>query len=159
MTKKLMFAFFAAAVAANGIDAQTDTITNRDLEKYRSERLKAETDLRENYKRLGFPSPEELRRRNAEAAKATAELSARLRTERLERERIAAIRAQQTIQPTRVEVIQGTTQPQIYWSTGYWRVHRQPRPRYFQPGYFAGGAFWPVGSPIRREPRVRRPRH
>lgn len=158
--KKLMFAFFAAALTAVSIDAQTDTVTNRDLEKYRAERLKAEADMRENYKRLGFPSPEELRRRNEESAKAMAELSAKLRAERLERERIEAIAAaQQQVPQNRVEVIQGTAQPQFYWTTGYWRVHRQPRPRYFQPGYFAGGAFWPVGSPIRREPRHTRPRH
>ncbi len=62
--KKLMFAFFAATLMAVSVDAQTDAVTNRDLEKYQAERLKAEADLRENYKRLGFPSPEELKRRS-----------------------------------------------------------------------------------------------
>ena len=40
--------------------SQTRTITNADLEKYKQKRLAAEKELRENYRELGFPSPEEL---------------------------------------------------------------------------------------------------
>lgn len=42
--------------------AQTKTITNTSLEKYRQKRLQAEYDLRTNYAELGFPSPDELER-------------------------------------------------------------------------------------------------
>ena len=77
---------FAVGLAA----AQSATVTNADLEKYRQKRLAAERDLRENYARLGFPSPEELERRNAESARQREELAARLERERLERERIEA---------------------------------------------------------------------
>lgn len=66
--------------------AQTRTITNLDLEKYRQERLTAERDYRENYEKRGMPSPEELEKRRVEDAKAMAELSARLRYEREFRE-------------------------------------------------------------------------
>ncbi|MEZ5344334.1 MAG: hypothetical protein R2681_02155 [Pyrinomonadaceae bacterium] len=72
--------------------AQTKTITNLDLEKYKQARLNAERELRENYKELGFPSPEELEKQNEESRKALSELSQRLREERLAREAIEAER-------------------------------------------------------------------
>lgn len=65
---------------------QTRTVTNADLEKYRQERLKAEKDYRENYQRLGMPSPEELDRQREESAREMTELSAKLRYEREMRE-------------------------------------------------------------------------
>ncbi len=66
--------------------AQTKTITNADLEKYRQKRLAAERELRENYREMGFPSPEEMERQNEKDRKETAELSQRLRQQRIERE-------------------------------------------------------------------------
>jgi hypothetical protein len=74
--------------------AQTKTVTNQDLEKFRQRRLNTEREYRENYERLGFPSPEELARESAEDSKQMEELSARLRQERLERERINIERQQ-----------------------------------------------------------------
>lgn len=71
---------FALAFAANGF-AQTRTVTNADLEKFREKRLRAEQDLRENYEALGFPSPEELERREAESRRERAALDRRLREE------------------------------------------------------------------------------
>ena len=52
------------SVLSIAISAQTKTVTNADLEKYRQERLKAEEDYRKNYAQMGFPSPEELERIN-----------------------------------------------------------------------------------------------
>lgn len=79
--------------------AQTKTVTNADLAKFRQKRLQAENDLRENYRALGFPSPEELDRQTEEEKKRLFELSERLRRERMqnanleiERERLAAER-------------------------------------------------------------------
>lgn len=157
--KKLMFAFFAATLMAVSVDAQTDTVTNRDLEKYQAERLKAEADMRENYKRLGFPSPEELKLRNEESAKATAELSAKLRVERLERERIEAERRAQS-QPAPIQIVQTGGGQEFYWHNGHWRVPRYTRRVHGQTGYFAGGAFWPTGNRTRPRPLfvVARPR-
>lgn len=40
--------------------AQIKTVTNADLEKFRQKRLQSEKEYRENYERLGLPSPEEL---------------------------------------------------------------------------------------------------
>jgi len=53
------------------------TVTNRDLEKFRAERLKAEADYRANYKKRGMPSPEELEQREIARQRELAE-SARL---------------------------------------------------------------------------------
>ncbi len=83
--------------------SQTKTVTNFDLEKYAAERVKAEKNLRENYARLGFASPEEMARRNAADAKEREELSARLRQERLERERAAAEVEQLRVQQARYD--------------------------------------------------------
>jgi hypothetical protein len=66
--------------------AQTKTITNTSLEKYRQKRLQAEYDLRTNYAELGFPSPDELERQNVESSRERSELSQRLREERLAKE-------------------------------------------------------------------------
>ena len=70
--------------------AQTKTVTNADLEKFRQERLKAERDYRENYERLGFPSPEELEQQREEDRVRREELAAQLKAERLQREAIQA---------------------------------------------------------------------
>lgn len=63
------------------VNAQTPTVTNADLEKYREKRLAAERELRENYEELGFPSPEELldmeSRSRRERAKIVSELRER----------------------------------------------------------------------------------
>jgi hypothetical protein len=48
----------------------------------------AERDLRENYERLGFPSPEELQRQIEQSRLERAELAERLRAENIERERL-----------------------------------------------------------------------
>ncbi|MBK9216807.1 MAG: hypothetical protein IPM59_14650 [Chloracidobacterium sp.] len=141
-----------ASVAGYG---QTPTVTNIDLEKYRAQRIKAEADLRENYERLGFPSPEERARRDAESAKAVAELSTKLRAARLERERIEAARREQSVQNTPIQVVQVPALDQgFYWMGGHWRVPRHGRRVWVQPGYFAGGAFWPTGSRTRPRPMI-----
>ena len=67
MKKRLLFVLCSIFVAANLTAAQTKTVTNSDLEKYRQKRLQAERDYRENYAKLGFPSPEELERQIEQA--------------------------------------------------------------------------------------------
>lgn len=81
----LIFSVLAVAFA------QTKTVTNSDLEKFRQKRLEAEKDYRENYAKLGFPSPQELEAQLNEDKRELAELSERLREERLERERANAL--------------------------------------------------------------------
>lgn len=86
MKKRAIFVLGIMFVFSGFVIAQTKTVTNADLEKFRQKRLKAEKDLRENYAQMGFPSPEELKRRNEESQRELSELSNILREKRLERE-------------------------------------------------------------------------
>ncbi len=169
MKEKLLFSFCFTLAAVALVSGQARTVTNQDLEKYRDQRVKAEADLRDNYARLGFASPEERARRNAESAKAAEELSVRLRTERLERERMERER-EELERRSRVEktIINSTAGSQFandtYWPQYYWVGGRRYwyKPRYVnvprQQGYFAGGQFWPTGPATRPQPLFVRPR-
>lgn len=96
MKKAVLYAFGVLMLAAIGGVGQPKTVTNADLEKYRSIRLKAEQDYRENYQKLGLPSPEELERQRDQDARESQELSARLRNDRLLREQAEFERKQAT---------------------------------------------------------------
>jgi len=94
MKKRLMFILCLSFIATVSAVAQNRTVTNSDLEKFRQKRLEAERDYRENYARLGFPSPEELEKQIEQSRRERADLSARLRAENLERERLNLERQQ-----------------------------------------------------------------
>lgn len=161
MTQKLFFAFCFMIATVVICPAQSRSVTNADLEKYRQDRIKAETDLRVNYARLGFASPEERARRDAQSAKEREELAARLQKEELERERFDAERA---AAENRAMMFYRTPQPQFapsgydFGYTYYWfggRRFRVPRFNSAQPGYFAGGMFIPTGPSSRPQPLIR----
>jgi hypothetical protein len=167
MKVRIVFLICFVGASVSLAAAQAKSVTNTDLEKYKTERVKAEADLRENYARLGFASPEELARRNEQSAKETAELAARLRAERLERERIEAERALAArqganYQPQVIEVVPTDYGVTYFWSGG--QRFRMPFRRPFQQkpfqqqGYFAGGMFIPTGIPPRPGPAWRGPR-
>lgn len=86
MKKRLWFILCLIFVAANFAIAQTKTVTNADLEKHRQKRLQAEKDYRENYAKLGFPSPEELEKQNEQSRAEREQLSRRLEAEQRENE-------------------------------------------------------------------------
>ncbi len=88
MKKRLWFILVFSFIATVSASAQTRTVTNNNLEKYRQKRLAAERDLRENYERLGFPSPEELDRQIERNRVERSELAARLRAEDLQRQQL-----------------------------------------------------------------------
>lgn len=69
------------------------TVTNTDLEKYREARVKADEDYRQNYARLGRPSPEELERWEAERQKRLTELSRQVQTQRRQEEYFQLLKA------------------------------------------------------------------
>ncbi len=159
---------------------QTKSVTNVDLEKFKQKRLQAEKDYRENYERLGLPSPEELDRRREQSQKENEELSARLRAERLERERIEAeqeairmnywnSQGQVVVEPTYSPFSSSTYVPfenyglGYVYPYGYYGRRRFPSQRFLpkgQSGYFAGGQFWPTPMPDqRRRPMFRQPRN
>jgi hypothetical protein len=88
MKRKILFVLFSVFLTANVVLAQSPvkTITNADLEKFRQERLQGEKELRENYRELGFLSPEEQAKQDEQDAIERSELAERLSQERLERE-------------------------------------------------------------------------
>lgn len=67
--------------------AQTRTVTNADLAKFREKRLQAEKELDEHYAKMGLTRAD-VERRDAEDAKEREELALKLRAARLERERV-----------------------------------------------------------------------
>lgn len=86
MKKQVLLFIGFIFIAASGASAQSKTVTNADLEKFRQKRVQAETDYRENYQKMGFPSPEEMDKRRDQNRKELAELSERLRIENAARE-------------------------------------------------------------------------
>lgn len=122
MKAALVFAF--AAFTAVSIAAQTKTVTNSDLEKFRAKRVAAERDYRENYTRMGFPSPEELDRQSEKSRVERQELSARLRAERLERERNDLLLAEADRRQTAT----------VYFVTGNGQGNSGTYFNYYQPG-------------------------
>ncbi len=89
MKKQILLVLSLVFIFTNIVSAQNRTVTNGDLQKHRAKRLAAERDLRENYEKLGFPSPEELQRQIEQSRRERAELSARIQAENLEKERLA----------------------------------------------------------------------
>lgn len=145
--------------------AQTRTVTNADLEKYRQARVKAEREYRENYKRLGMPSPEELERREAERKRETAELSARLRAEQYERAQFDALRQQyEAVQRQNFYNNQTNIQPNYIPNYGYaFPSYGFNDPdvtnrfvRRFYPQYDNGTRLWSFTN-IQTNPRSNRP--
>ena len=63
--KILCIAILSLAAAVSTL-AQTKTVTNADLERFRVPRVESEKKLREDYAKMGFPSPAEIEKLNAE---------------------------------------------------------------------------------------------
>lgn len=93
MKVRLGFLVFFGLLAAIPVFAQTRSVTNADLEKYKQKRLKAEKDYIDNYERMGFPSPAELQKQIERNRVEREALAARLTAERLQREQAEAERA------------------------------------------------------------------
>jgi hypothetical protein len=169
MWQKLLFVFCLILISASTTFSQRHSVTNSDLERYKQKRLQAEREYRENYERLGFPSPDELERRREQSFKETVELSARLRSARIERERIEA--AQMALSraaspyPQYYSVLPDNTIYSGGWINPFFRRHRGGSigvARGGQSGYFAGGHFWAggLGTPRVPSPVIRiNPRH
>lgn len=78
--KSKIWLCFSLILVLSGISlAQTKTVTNADLDKFKQKRLQSEADYRAKYKELGMPSPEELEQRNAEDKQRMAEFSENIR--------------------------------------------------------------------------------
>lgn len=142
MKGKALFILFSIFLTATVVLAQTSTktITNADLEKYRQERLQGEKELRENYRELGFLSPEEQAKQDEQDAIERSELAESLRQERLEREAItsqAQAKSQYIVETQFYDkgafYSPGYYRPYIY-SNGYLNYYPNNRSRIFKRG-------------------------
>src|SRR5687768_8751160 len=97
MIQRPLFVFCLIFVFVSFLSAQR-TVTNADLEKYKQTRLQADKDYRDNYQRLGLPSPEELEKRREASRAETERLYDKLREERIEAAKLAAMQAAATAQ-------------------------------------------------------------
>ncbi|MBA3352004.1 MAG: hypothetical protein H0U23_06185 [Blastocatellia bacterium] len=119
------------AVVSSG---QARTITNSTLAQIQQKRLAAERNYRENYARLGFPSPEELDRQREVDMTARIELAEQLRKARLEKERLELERRSLDLETRRLE-----TEVERRLET---EVESTDSGGYYGGGYFSGyGAF------------------
>lgn len=82
---------------------QARTVTNASLAKFQQKRLAAERDYRDNYARMGFPSPEELEKQRDADMAARLELAEQLRQARLEKERLELERRNLDLEAARLE--------------------------------------------------------
>lgn len=153
MKKRLLFilCLFFVGGSANLSNAQTKTVTNQDLEKFRQTRLQAEREYRENYAKLGFPSPDELEKRREQDGKDRAALAEQIRRENLERERLqneADYRQAQLTALQNNSVNQGYA-PAGYYNGGYYGgVFAGSYPLYGYRGYGYGNRYF--NYPYRR---------
>jgi len=149
---KTKWSFFVVIIllASLGAAAQTKSLTNADLEKYKHDRLKAEQDYRENYERWGMPSPEELDRRAEKSQKDLKELAAKLREEEIQR---SVLQAQAGGYQTPLQTYNywGSSGYYPYWNGEIWsaswlrpRFRRGHVTHYGLNGYVGGGNFWPA---------------
>ncbi len=151
MKQKLQIVLVLILGIAGSAAAQSRTVTNADLEKFKSERLKAAAEYRENYARWGFPSPEELDHRREKSRIESEKLSAELRASRLESERLEA---QRQTERERSEGFYRNrnmsfdseplyNSPSYILSNGRNRLRNRRQP-FYQSGYVGGGHFWPT---------------
>ena len=97
--------------------AQVRTVTNATLQKFTQKRLAAERDYRDNYERMGFPSPEELDRQREEDMRARLELAEQLRQARIEKERLELEQRELDLESARLNSeIQVVDDSGVYWN-------------------------------------------
>jgi hypothetical protein len=127
MKKRLLFVLVLGFIAYGSTLAQTKTVTNADLEKYRQKRLQSEREYRENYEKLGFPSPEALDRERRQKQAENEETIMRRQQERLENETDFSARAY----ALRSEI--ASVEAQISYLNSLLPANQSPT------GYFTGG--------------------
>lgn len=136
---KKVFAFLLAVLCFSFTGAaQTKTVTNADLEKYRRERLKNDPDDERERERLGLPSRAAEKQARERRAAEMSEIAARIREREAEaenywqaqafelRSEIAAVEGEINYVRARIGEI---PPPQIYYAVGY-------NPYFYSPGYY-----------------------
>ena len=126
MMRRSIFVLCFVTLISGYAAAQTKTVTNADLEKFRQKREAGERSLKAYYAKKGLTEAEVAKQQAADA-KASEELSARLRSERLELEWLAHERAEREAAPPQVNVY---VPPQERNNTQYY-VYENPYYPYF----------------------------
>lgn len=132
--------------------AQVRTITNSTLNRIQDKRLAAERDYRDNYERMGFPSPEELDRQRETDMDARLELAEQLRQARLEKERLELERRSLEIESFRLDAEIESSQVGGFYGGylggfgGGFDTRRHGRYRGHSPagGFFGGNRLLPL---------------
>ena len=121
----LIVVFLAGLVAS--AQRAVRTVTNADLAKFRDRRVAAEQEYRDNYERLGMPSPEELDAMRDRDMDARLQLVDQLRQARLEKERLAMERDRMNLDADRLAFEREVRDTEYVVAPGY--------------GGFYGGSF------------------
>ena len=124
--------------------AQTPTVTNADLEKYRAKRVAAEEALQQKYAEMGFPSPAEIERQRNRDYWDKVEFGEKLQAQRAEREKAEAERAE------RERLVRIAAEASIAAAAAQQRevvVERQDNTGYLWGYYVLGGRRYPWRSP------------
>jgi hypothetical protein len=95
------------------------TVTNADLAKFRDRRVAAEQEYRDNYERLGMPSPEELIAIRDRDMADRLELAQQLRQARIEKERLALDRERLDLESERLALERETQDNDYVLAAGY----------------------------------------
>lgn len=148
---------FSFCIAASAQSARR-TVTNADLAKFESRRVEAEREYRQTYASKGMLSPEAVNAIADARVQQTIELADQLRSDQLERDRLALEANAQRIQ--REQIQQQTNGYPVYYenSDGIWgygiygggfygnvRFRGRRLPGVFGRGvYAAGGNVWPA---------------
>lgn len=137
----VLIVVFSAVFVAEGQRAPR-TVTNAELAKFRDRRVAAEQEYRDNYQRLGMPSPEDLDAMRDRDMADRLELAQQLRQARLDRERLELDRerlqhdADRLAFETRI-ANQQAAYPEFGGYGGYGGFYGG----YGYPGYYGGGSF------------------
>lgn len=156
----LFIVVFSTALMAEAQRA-VRTVTNADLAKFRDRRVAAEQEYRDNYERLGMPSPEELDDRRDRDMEARLQLADQLRSARLEKERLELDRMRLDLDADRLSLERDAmAESQVVdQSYGYGGFYGGIYGGYGYPGFFGRGLVFgdrfPGYVPLRGYPRNR----
>jgi hypothetical protein len=161
--KKIATFFIVVFSMAFVVEAQraARTITNADLAKFRDRRVAAEQEYRDNYERLGMPSPEELDAMRERDMDARLVLAEQLRQARLEKDRLELDRARLDLDADRLALERESIAESqaINQSYGYGGVYGGFYGGFGYPGLFGRGFGFadrfPGYVPLRGYPRNR----
>ena len=130
----VLFALAGVCLAQNQTQTPSTrrTITNKDFEQYRKERVSAEREYQKTYSSQGQLSPEEVRAINDARTKELIDLANKIRAEEIERQKAAAMATPPAPQPIVINVRTTPNQNNYpIWTYGYPYPYGVYYPRYY----------------------------